>query len=400
MTSLKVGALVEGYPDRKWPAQGTYVYWMMQKLASSDTSIELVCARPWWELASNVFRDVSAELSDRADVLRTHYVAMPGVARYLPLARRFNQLAFSRSLAVKARKHLGAANVIYSHFLRPGVVGAELARERRLPFVMSLGESNIAKSVYVVGGASKARQATETASTVITVNSRIANYLKENLGLVDTKFEVLPNGIDVNAMASGRRAETRCSLGLDDSDFVVAFVGHREERKGVQLLDLALESLGASVKSLFVGEGYYKPAHSGALFCGPVPGTRVPDYLAAADVFVLPTRAEGSCNAILEAMAAGLPVITCPIPEVLDDIGSESAFFLPARTSTAIAEAIEFLRVDQAYRNRLVHTGKNIVSRRSIDDRAQRIWQILRDAQAGSLSAGKSPADALGRTEV
>ena len=114
--------------------------------------------------------------------------------------------------------------------------------------------------------------------------------------------------------------EMRKELGIGENEFVVIFVGHFIERKGPQRVDDAVKDI-PGITTLFIGQGDFKP-NSNCAFCGPVPHERLAKYLSAADVFVLPTLAEGCCNAILEAVCCGVPVISsnlCFNDDILDD---------------------------------------------------------------------------------
>ena len=64
----------------------------------------------------------------------------------------------------------------------------------------------------------------------------------------------------------------------------------------------------------------------------------------AADVFVLPTLAEGCCNAILEAMACGLPIISSNLPFNWDILNDKNSILIDPNNINQIADAIQRLR--------------------------------------------------------
>ena len=93
-------------------------------------------------------------------------------------------------------------------------------------------------------------------------------------------------------------------------------------------------------------------------------GTRadIPELLAGADVFVLATDSEGLPMSVLEAMAAGLPVVASAVggvPEVVRD--GETGALVPPRDSAVLAEALGRIVADPALRDRLGEAGRQRV---------------------------------------
>ena len=155
-------------------------------------------------------------------------------------------------------------------------------------------------------------------------------------GRVDpAKIAVVHNGIDCEAFApdSGRRSAARLQLGLAPGALAVLTVSVLREEKGLAVLLQAARAVAASVPDavfLVAGDGPSSDAlraRSEELgLAGRVRwlGFRrdVRELLAAADLFVLPTLRDALPTALLEAMAAGLPVVasdTGGIPEIVED---------------------------------------------------------------------------------
>jgi len=127
------------------------------------------------------------------------------------------------------------------------------------------------------------------------------------------------------------------------------------------------------VSLICVGEGPLHPEGEQIVFRGPVPHGDVPEMLSAADVFVLPTLSEGSCNAIIEAMACGLPVVTS-WGEFNDDLVDETVSIrVDPMDVAAIRRATMALRDDTALRSRLAAAALARAEQFDIDRRAQRI---------------------------
>jgi glycosyltransferase involved in cell wall biosynthesis len=106
----------------------------------------------------------------------------------------------------------------------------------------------------------------------------------------------------------------------------------------------------------------------------------VAPYFAAADVFVLPSHSEGSPNVLLEAMAAGLPVVATAVGGVPDTVtDGEQALLVPAAQPQAMADAIRRLLTDGNLALRLGTSARERATAQfSPEARVRRIAEIYR----------------------
>ena len=113
-----------------------------------------------------------------------------------------------------------------------------------------------------------------------------------------------------------------------------------------------------------------KAAGGGILFAGFWPPERIAALLAAAAVFVLPSRQEGLGSILLEAMAAGVPIVaasTGGIPELVRD--GSTGLLVPPRNPAALAAAVIRLLGDPALAARLAAAGLEFVRKQGSADR-------------------------------
>ena len=152
----------------------------------------------------------------------------------------------------------------------------------------------------------------------IIVNSQmVKNEIVSNFAFPEDRIALVRNGIDVARFRQGSRAEMREKYGLKENDFVCLFVGTGWERKGLKYIIKALElaqqrlrSEGSTrtLKLLVVGRGRPPRRAPHIIYTGSV--RDVEHLYAAADLFTFTPIYEPSANACIEALAAGLPVIT------------------------------------------------------------------------------------------
>jgi glycosyltransferase involved in cell wall biosynthesis len=226
------------------------------------------------------------------------------------------------------------------------------------------------------------------ADHVVTLCRPFASELQRR-GVAHQRLSVMTNTAEMPAAPSNDEvARARQALGISDDERVVLSVGRLSREKGhedlLKAFGITLESLrGASLRLLLVGDGpererlcrLAQPYGRHVVFAGHVPDPW-PLYHAA-DVFVLPSHSEGSPIVMLEAMAAGVPIVaTCVggIPEVLTN--DESALLVPPRRVTQLSAALTAVLGDPALRSRLSGAASVVLTTLSPVAYARRLLQI------------------------
>lgn len=168
---------------------------------------------------------------------------------------------------------------------------------------------------------------------VVSLSDRARQDFLRVYHLPPQRVAVIPNGIDAGPFSPlpgpEQREACRRSLGLSRQDFALICVGGLSPEKGQEeLLYLLREVRGraGSVRLLLVGDGPLRRAlEQNAAGLGVADSVRflgvrddVPALLAAADLFVLPSRSEGIPGALIEAGMAGLCAVACDVGAVSD----------------------------------------------------------------------------------
>jgi glycosyltransferase involved in cell wall biosynthesis len=202
----------------------------------------------------------------------------------------------------------------------------------------------------------------------------------------------VPKGVDAT-LFSPDGADLRAQLSLQSKRVVIA-VGRLVPIKNMALLLHALRLVRMRVRDahlLIVGEGPEQSAlanqtvahglRDAVTFAGFVPFDRLPAYYRTADAFALPSRFDNSPNAVLEAMASGLPIVAT-------DVGGVAAFverpaggsLVPPDDPRALSEAVvEWLESPARRRAAATHNRRVVLDRYSWRASATRLLEVYED---------------------
>jgi glycosyltransferase involved in cell wall biosynthesis len=245
------------------------------------------------------------------------------------------------------------------------------------------------------------------ADRVITVCAAFARQLARS-GVASERIHVVHGALGT-AWATARdtdRETLRARLGAAAHERLVLAVGRLSREKGqVDLIDafrrLHRAHPGLAAKLVIVGEGPERPRIEQAVLRWGMAGrvrlvgqvTDPREYYAAADLFVLPSHSEGCPNVVLEAIAAGVPVIATSaggVPEILRH--GQSALLVEPRQPRALVEAIALLLSDSHLARRLAaNAAASSAARRSPAVRARALVEIYREV----LRSGVGPGEGL-----
>jgi UDP-glucose:(heptosyl)LPS alpha-1,3-glucosyltransferase len=197
--------------------------------------------------------------------------------------------------------------------------------------------------------------ASPSLKAVICISQMVRDDIRRHFQVDDDKLHVIYNAVDpreFSVVVRNDREATRSTLGLADNHFLFLLVGSDYARKGVATAIRALRRLPATARLAIVGrdkapQRYARLAQrigvaDRVIFVGPRKDPR--PYLGAADAFVLPTIYDPLSNAVLEALACGLPVVTserCGAGELV--LQHDAGFLCDAMDNAAFADRMRRL---------------------------------------------------------
>jgi 1,2-diacylglycerol 3-alpha-glucosyltransferase len=220
---------------------------------------------------------------------------------------------------------------------------------------------------------------------VIAPSAGLAAVMRERWG-VRSPVVVVPNGVDLARFRRPAAPVSRTALGLPSDGLLAIYTGRLGVEKNLDFLlrAFALATAGEEeAHLLLLGDGPQAAAlralagELGLVGCvhfpGAVPYEQVPNYLAAADLFVSASVTEVHPMSLIEGLVAGLPAVGVVSPGVADTVEDGVNGLLSAHDLTAFSKALRRLLTDADLRVRLAEGARRASVRYSVEHTTTRI---------------------------
>jgi glycosyltransferase involved in cell wall biosynthesis len=333
-------------------------------------------------------------LTFSADPASLGLQSLPCSVYLLPLQRTYDLTAMRGSLAL--RKFLKQQQIkivqtffessdLWAGFVTKAMSSAKLIWSRRDMGILRTGKHHAA--YRMMAGAP---------DRVFAVSEQVRQHCIEVDGIRPARIQTIYNGLDLADW------KTTVKPAKHTDEILVATVGNIRRVKGHDVFIKAAASVAAQFPNVhfsIAGE-VLEPDYFAELqgmvkdlkltgrfhFAGGV--TDLKDHLAEADVFVLPSRSEGFSNAIIEAMAASLPVVATNVggnaEAVLDGV---TGFIVPPQDSDVLATAIGRLLSDPARARQMGEAGKILAAEKfTTEAMMSQITSVYADLLRGTQS--------------
>lgn len=263
--------------------------------------------------------------------------------------------------------------ILHAWMIHANILGRIVGRLNRVPVVII---SRRTQNLDGLGREWANRQLSGWSDATITVSECVRQVEIAQARIDPAKVITIHNGIDANQyqhIEMTVRDRIRRELKTPNEALVIASVGRLHPVKGFANLLTAMKSVHTRFPEVYlwlIGDGELRTtleAQARQLGLDDVvvfTGTRldVPEILTAVDIFTLASRVEGMPNAILEAMAAGLPVVATQVggvPEIV--VEGQTGLLVPPADDKVLAQALLTLIEDASLRRRLGLAGRQRV---------------------------------------
>lgn len=310
------------------------------------------------------------------DVYRPRYFHLPNLKFHgVTLTNMSYQKAVDDTISMTGLKY----DLIYGHFFAIASKGWKYAQKHNIPLFAATGESGITlppkpcKEFTI-------EKFKDDLCGVVAVSTK--NKVEAaSMGIINpAKAKVFPNGANLDLFTKLDKTDCRKKLGLPQDAFIVLCVGQFIERKGQHRILAAVDRLQIpGIKTVFLGKGEDDFDHSSILYKGTAQNTELPLFLNAADVFVLPTRKEGCCNAIVEALACGVPIVSSDRDFNHDVLNHNNSILVDPDDVDQIAEGINTIYSNKEYAANLANEAYTMGQSLSVTRRALNILAFVKE---------------------
>ncbi len=300
-------------------------------------------------------------------------------------------------VAVRLHSLLGRVRpaLVHTHLLPAHLFGIPVSRLRGVPVVSTV--HGIERHFFRPIRRRAYRALLNRARVVIGISEAVKQAVVDQVGVPDEKVAVIPYGFPIGDTGA---ASSRGALSQDGQAPLIVTVGRVDEAKGHRYLleaMMGVRSVYASARAVIVG-------HDGGLMsalraqstrmglddCVTFTGFRddVPQILAGADVFVFPSLTEGFGLVLLEAMAAGLPVVASRVGGIKDVVfDGETGLLVPPADSRALSDAIIHVLRDPAKARRMGEQGRARLLKTFTVERMVESTQVVYRRMLGGVGA-------------
>jgi glycosyltransferase involved in cell wall biosynthesis len=370
---INISFLSTSFPRFKGDFSGNFVLRYAQELCNLGVDIEVIAPDD----------PASLPLSENFSLVRFPYF----FPRSLQTLAYGSGIINQRSLLVwlqlpfllinfflTALRSMRKTQLVHAFWSASGIIALAVRSFKSRPVVITLwGSDKIVAQIPIIS--KLIIMVLNRADAIICEDNNLKSFLVSR-GLDSKKITLIRNGIDLQSFQSGDSVEAKKSLGLRVDQRIMLSIGSLNQTKNHALLINTFSEIAASKDTwhlYIIGEGEEQQSlekqildlklEQKTTLLGLLDHNSISKWLKAADIFVLPSQNEGTPNALLEAMASGLPVIASKvggIPELIQD-NTEGLLF-ESGSKDDLKEKLNRLTQDKQLQKMLAKNAKNKIT--------------------------------------
>ena len=346
-----VALISSNFPQRQATDRGLFIQHTARALAAR-VSLKVFCpvaSYPDWRyFQPRRYLYATPDVSYAPAGTDTEYF----VYRAFPLiSRPVNYVSIYRGLMPRLRKL--RPDLLLAYGIYPeGLAVTLAARDLGIPAVLGSRGSDL-HSIPGPVVRTLTRRALRLASKILTVSEDLHSRAIA-MGVRPERVHTIRNGCDTGIFHPRSRAAARSALGIQPDARMVLFAGRFQPVKGLADLLDAFARLASSFPKLqlvLAGDGRLRPEiqvraercglRDRVHFPGVCPPGRIAEWMAAADVFCLPSHSEGCPNVVIEALSCGRPVVATNAGGIPELVNEANAILVPPRDPATLSRALK-----------------------------------------------------------
>jgi glycosyltransferase involved in cell wall biosynthesis len=367
---MNIIVICDNYPSDRIPNKGAFVYNLVQEL-SRYHNITVIAPYKIHELLKPKSKDGYGK--ENCKVYRPIYLSLSN-KRLMGINTKIYSRYFARKAVNRSLDRLSfKPDLVYAHFVYNALTALPYIKKTKAPLVIASGEA-----FYTDLLANDSIHDLDAVTNHFICVSETNKKALIKLGFNEGKMSIIPNAVNYDLFKPMDKNRCKEKLGIPAHKFVVGFVGYFEHRKGPNRVIEAIKKLNdKDIQLVCVGGKETLTPNDFTISIPPIANYQLPEIYNTFNIFVLPTLSEGHCNAIEEAKACCVPVVSSLGTSVESQMDDSIGILINPLQIDEIASAIKNLKQNNTLLQSMIENLKLRRGERSLENRAKTISTLL-----------------------
>jgi glycosyltransferase involved in cell wall biosynthesis len=260
-----------------------------------------------------------------------------------------------------------SSDLIHANWAITGAIAGIAGKLSGTPVITTLRGSDISRSEKHWLDRQILKICLKTSRKIITVCSPLREQIHRQYPWAEIKLGTIANGVDDAFLAIQKQYTNRKMLRIISIGSLIPRKSMSTILKAAAILkqseNIILEIIGNGIENQELRElGKQLEFTNNLEMPGDIPSTDIPNHLREADIFVLASQSEGRPNVVIEAFAAGVPVVASDIDGNKEIIQHEhNGLLFPQGDHIALANALKYLAQNPDFRKNIAQEGRNFI---------------------------------------